>query len=314
MFRRQQVLWKASWVRYAIAVAAVAAGFLLRKAVTAYVGEELATYITFYPAVMVAALLAGLGPGLVATALTVAVVDYWVVSPKELFWRGHPAEAAGVVLFSLLGVFLTVLIELYRRAREKAAAYGTKLALRRSQEALHEVAALHRLALEAGNLGTWSYDILTGEVFWDERCRDLFGVPQRDRIKFAPLSMAQRSAGATTSTVRSAMAPTRIARFRYKFGVSLRASPPSPVERFTLAQLSMVRRSVGVSIMRVSWAMVPPYTALLRFKCRVSHPASRPLLQGAATPAPSPMVAFNVGAATIWDNWAMAPPRIITNP
>ena len=184
MFRRQQVFWKAPWVRYGIAVTAVAAGFLLRRALTLQVGESLPTYITFYPAVMVAALLAGLGPGLVATALTVAVVDYYIVSPKELFFRGHPAETAGVVLFSIMGVFLTVLTELYRRAREKTAAYERELALRQSQEALHQVAEQHRLALEAGNLGTWNYNLLTGEVFWDERCRKLFGVAQGDRLDY----------------------------------------------------------------------------------------------------------------------------------
>ena len=184
MFKSEQVFWRAPWVRYGIAVTAVAVGFLLRKALTAYVGDELPTYVTFYPAVMVAALLAGLGPGLVATALTVAVVDYYIVSPKELFLPGHAAEATGVVLFSLMGVFLTVLTELYRRARERTATYERELALRQSQEALREVAEQHRQALEAGNLGTWNYDLLTGEVFWDERCRKLFGVAQGDRLDY----------------------------------------------------------------------------------------------------------------------------------
>ena len=184
MFRRQQVLWNALWVRYAIAVAAVAAGFLLRKGVTAYVGPELPTYITFYPAVMVAALLAGLGPGLLATVLVVALVDYYIVSPREMFWSGHPAEAAGVVLFSLMGLFLTVLTELYRRAREKMAAFDRELALRENQEALKQAAELHRQALEAGKLGTWNYNFLTGDVFADERCQGLFGFTQGDRIDY----------------------------------------------------------------------------------------------------------------------------------
>ena len=131
MFKRQQVLWKASWVRYAIAVAAVAAGLLLRMALTAYVGPELPTYITFYPAVTVAALLAGLGPGLLATALTVAVVDYWIASPNKVFFHGSAAESAGVVLFSIMGVFLTVLTELYRLAREKTAAQRQFTSLRK---------------------------------------------------------------------------------------------------------------------------------------------------------------------------------------
>ena len=58
------------WVlRYGLAVVAVAVAFGLRLALTAWVGPGLPAYITFYPAVMVVALLAGFGPGLLATAL-----------------------------------------------------------------------------------------------------------------------------------------------------------------------------------------------------------------------------------------------------
>ena len=312
-------LFKRPWVRYGMAVVAVAAGLLLRWAVTAQVGEGLPTYITFYPAVVVAALLAGLGPGFLATALTLVVVD-WMVSPKALIWRldhWHPdlVVITGMVLFSAMGVFLSVLAELYRRAREKTAAYEKELALRESQEelrrqrewlrvtlssigdavvatdtagritlpnpaaeklmgwterevlgqpvqsvlrivneethapaddlvgrvlreqrvvsladhtaliprdgraipvegiaapikgsadtvsgavvvfrdvtekrgayeAFRQAAEQHRLALDAGKLGTWDYNFVTGDVFWDERCRTLFGVVQGDRIAY----------------------------------------------------------------------------------------------------------------------------------
>lgn len=304
------------WVRYGIAVVAVAAGFLLRAALSAQVGEGLPTYITFYPAVTAAALLAGLGPGLLATALTLAVVDYWIVSPHTFFWDGDLVEITSMVLFSAMGVFISLLAEFYRRARQKTAEYERELAVRESQEelrrqrewlrvtlssigdavvasdtagritflnptaeqltgwtekevlgrpvhsvvrlvdeqthapaedlvarvlceqrvvllanhtalitrdgreipvedsaapikesadtvcgvvvVLHDVtekrraldafrqtAEQHRLALDAGNLGTWDYNFATGDVFWDERCRTLFGAAQGDRIDYA---------------------------------------------------------------------------------------------------------------------------------
>ncbi len=87
-------LFKRPWVRYGFAVVAVAAAFLLRRALSAQVGEGLPLYVTFYPAVIVAALLAGLGPGLLATAVTLVVVDYWIVSPKIFFWHGEVAEVS----------------------------------------------------------------------------------------------------------------------------------------------------------------------------------------------------------------------------
>jgi hypothetical protein len=53
-----------SWFwQYALAVAAVAAGYGVRVAVAVRTGHALPTYITFYPAIMVAALMGGIGLG-----------------------------------------------------------------------------------------------------------------------------------------------------------------------------------------------------------------------------------------------------------
>ena len=182
---------KPAWARYGISIIAVAAGLGLRMALTARVGDDLATYITFYPAVVVAALIAGLGPGLLATALTVVVVDYWVCTPGSLFMHWSAAEGTGVVLFLLMGGFLCGLIERYRRVREQSAAFEHALALRegeaktrRTEEELEQTTMGYRLALKAGHLGTWNYNFESGKVFWDERCRDLFGVAHGDQIDY----------------------------------------------------------------------------------------------------------------------------------
>ena len=124
---------RGSWlVRYGTAVAAVGAGMLLRQGLTAWVGPGLPTYITFYPAIMAVALLAGFGPGLLATAATLVVVDYWVITPHD-FGSNNPAEAVGMGLFSLMGVFISITSELYRRARVKAAAFDRDQALRETR-------------------------------------------------------------------------------------------------------------------------------------------------------------------------------------
>jgi PAS domain S-box-containing protein len=41
-----------------------------------------------------------------------------------------------------------------------------------------------RLALEAADLGAWDYHFQTGEVFWDERCREMWGLPQTETINY----------------------------------------------------------------------------------------------------------------------------------
>jgi len=99
---------------------------------------ELPTYLTFYPAVMLVALLAGQWAGLVATALSALVVSYWVLPPVGQFAIEKPADAVGLALFCLMGVFMSVVAERYGRSRERAAAAEKELALQRSKAALAE--------------------------------------------------------------------------------------------------------------------------------------------------------------------------------
>ncbi|MBI5818463.1 MAG: PAS domain S-box protein, partial [Verrucomicrobia bacterium] len=47
----------------------------------------------------------------------------------------------------------------------------------RAEEALRESEAELQLSFEAGQLGNWSWDIVTGEVKWSERCKALYGLP-----------------------------------------------------------------------------------------------------------------------------------------
>lgn len=125
-FRQQTLL---GWLlRYGFAIVAVAAGMGLRLALTARIGPGLPTYITFYPAVMVAALLCGFGPGFVATASTILFVAYWILPPEGLA-VSLLVERLGMVLFTCMGLFMSAVAELYRRNRDKAAAYDREHAL-----------------------------------------------------------------------------------------------------------------------------------------------------------------------------------------
>ena len=119
--------------RYAAALAAVGAGLLLRLGLTALVGEGLPTYITFYPVVMAVALFGGLGPGLLATLTTALAVDYWLLSPTHSLGIANLVDAVGLVFFTGMGVFMSAVAALYRRAQRKVAAYDKELALRESQ-------------------------------------------------------------------------------------------------------------------------------------------------------------------------------------
>ncbi len=115
--------------RYALAVGAVTLGTLLRYGMDVWVGPGLPTYITFYPAVILAALLGGFGPGLMATVLAAVVVDYLLLLPVG-FGIAMFRDAVGMGLFFIMGVFMSATADLYRRARVKAATYDREVALR----------------------------------------------------------------------------------------------------------------------------------------------------------------------------------------
>jgi Cu+-exporting ATPase len=138
-FQQQEPL---GWVlRYGLAVVAVAASFGLRLVATAWVGPGLPTYITFYPLVMAAALLGGFGPGVLATAFAGLVVAYWILPPIGQWAIESPVDRLGLVIFTCMGLFMSVVAELYRRNRDKAAAYDRETSLRESQARLASFAA-----------------------------------------------------------------------------------------------------------------------------------------------------------------------------
>src|SRR5512138_1708781 len=63
------------WAGYAVAVIGTALAALVRWWLGVTVGQTIPPFITFYPAVICAATLGGVGPGLLATFLSSVAVD-----------------------------------------------------------------------------------------------------------------------------------------------------------------------------------------------------------------------------------------------
>ncbi len=104
---------------YAVAVLAAAAALLVRWPLWPLLGNSL-PYITFFPAVMLAAHVGGWRPGLLATALGAAGTVYFLIEPRYSFEILTVADAAGVTLFVAVGAVLSALCEALRRARRRA--------------------------------------------------------------------------------------------------------------------------------------------------------------------------------------------------
>jgi signal transduction histidine kinase/CheY-like chemotaxis protein len=123
------------FARYAMAVVVVAASFLLRSFLVQGLGLAMPPFITFFPAIIIVAVLAGLGPGLLATALAALVADYYILPPYG-FGIASISDAVALVLFATMGLLISLLAESYRRSLLSIAAYKKEQALWVSNEKL----------------------------------------------------------------------------------------------------------------------------------------------------------------------------------
>ena len=107
--------WLHTWPRrYGFALVAVAAATLLRYAVGVALGL-FPPFILYVPAILLVALLAGFGPGTFATLLSTASVAYFFWSALNLFGTNRVGDIVGLGVFSVLGVAVSGLADMYRR-------------------------------------------------------------------------------------------------------------------------------------------------------------------------------------------------------
>jgi len=162
---RKSVGTPALWLRsgprcYGFAVLAVAAATAMHFGLDLF-GPFQPPFILFYPAIVLVALLAGVGPGIVATLLATLAGWYFFLEPRNSL-KFHGAESAiGSLLFAIIGLFLTYLAGRRQRIEQ---------ALRESD------ADLNRAQAVAG-IGSWRHNVQGNTlVLSDEACR-IMGLP-----------------------------------------------------------------------------------------------------------------------------------------
>lgn len=110
-------------LRYGVAVTAILVAYWVREGLQRMIGGPLPPYVTFYPLVMLAALVGGAGPGLLATFATALLTQIWILPPVGRFYIASPSDRLGLLLFTVVCLCINAVVELYRRSRRKLAAY-----------------------------------------------------------------------------------------------------------------------------------------------------------------------------------------------
>jgi PAS domain S-box-containing protein len=118
-------------LRLGNAIVLVAAAFLLRQILVQYFGIALPPFITFYPAIMIVALLTGFWPGLLATTLSALLVAYWISPPMGKWTILSVSDAVNLALFIGTGVLMSGVAERYRRDHVRLAVFGQEQVLLR---------------------------------------------------------------------------------------------------------------------------------------------------------------------------------------
>ena len=124
--------------QYGVAIAIVIAATAVRFALAPALGTT-APFLTFYSAVILAALYGGLRAGLLATVLSTLIGDYFWIEPLGQFTTGSPADWANLLFFLLACTMISFIVEATHRARARAAAADTQALLSGERAAAAEI-------------------------------------------------------------------------------------------------------------------------------------------------------------------------------
>jgi PAS domain S-box-containing protein len=168
-------------LRYGAAIVVVGVTASMRALLNPVLHDR-AAVLPFTVAVMVAAWYGGFGPGLLATAVSVLVADYFWMIPTGSLWLASGADRLVLALFVGIGVAISTLNAAVHHARKRAE--------QRSAELLEREEA-HRRILETASEGIWTLDTSGVVTFANRGMAEMLGIdpralPGRSFFDFVP--------------------------------------------------------------------------------------------------------------------------------
>ena len=131
-------------LRYGVAALAVGVALLIKLLLDPLTVQN-TPFLLVFSAIIVSAWYGGLGPGLMATGLSVLATDYFFLYPKGAL-SGFSVEGIDVAVFMLEGILVSVLTSSLRSARDRAR--RSTLEARSHEESLRESEERFRLMVE----------------------------------------------------------------------------------------------------------------------------------------------------------------------
>jgi PAS domain S-box-containing protein len=124
----QSAPWRTTMMRYFLAAAAAPIAGLAHWWLVSMFGP-MSPFLTFYPGVLIAALFAGTGPGVLALALSVLLVRHMPAAETGTAAAVTPVDPAALSVFIGMNLVFCLMAEWWRRARltETAASRQTEL-------------------------------------------------------------------------------------------------------------------------------------------------------------------------------------------
>jgi PAS domain S-box-containing protein len=173
---------RARQVAYGVAVLAPAVSLLVRWPLRSVLGDGV-PHMAFFPAVILAAYFGGLWPGLLATLLSAAAADFFLIEPRYSLAIADPVNAIALVLFLLVGAMLSILSESLHRTRRRLLANERQ----RAEEALRETEDRFRQLAENIHEIFWVRDARDDRMIyvspgyegvWGRTCQSLYEQPR----------------------------------------------------------------------------------------------------------------------------------------
>jgi PAS domain S-box-containing protein len=171
--------------RYAMVVLTVAVAIIAAELITRLLSAE-AIASSMLCAVIFAAWVGGLGPGLLAVTLALLAFHYYLVPPSSSFTWKHDLFAVGIseiprlILFSITSLMVAFLISAQRKATEELRRSAHDLQVAMGDQKRIEAALLHSemYLTEAQRLsrtGSFGWNLASGDIFWSEQTFRIFG-------------------------------------------------------------------------------------------------------------------------------------------